>query len=194
MYRDICLRCRGTSHRCPRAGQKTNQIARIEADPVSLACSAASETDRAARATIGDRPQQQLSWKLAARLSTSTGSTSTTRHAERPDDADPGGPRRAGSARDRGQPSAAQQAPQRRALPDPLPTNASFIRLSARDVAECQFPDQIVSPRAPAWSSPRCGEPCGPGLSIRILKSIPLLFRQQGAGPPTGGLGISSLS
>lgn len=31
--------------------------------------------------------------------------------------------------------------------PDPLPANASFIRLSARDVTECQFPDQIVSPR-----------------------------------------------
>ena len=31
--------------------------------------------------------------------------------------------------------------------PDPLPVNASFIRLSARDVTECQFPDQIVSPK-----------------------------------------------
>ncbi len=31
--------------------------------------------------------------------------------------------------------------------PDPLPANASFIRLSARDVAECQLPDQIVSPK-----------------------------------------------
>jgi uncharacterized LabA/DUF88 family protein len=31
--------------------------------------------------------------------------------------------------------------------PDPLPANASFIRLSGRDVAECQFPDQIVSPK-----------------------------------------------
>jgi hypothetical protein len=29
------------------------------------------------------------------------------------------------------------------------------------------------------------------GLLIRILKPIPLLFRQQGAGPPQGGLGIS---
>ena len=31
--------------------------------------------------------------------------------------------------------------------PDPLPANASFVRLSARDIAECQFPDQIVSPK-----------------------------------------------
>ncbi len=31
--------------------------------------------------------------------------------------------------------------------PDPLPTNASFIRLSARDVTECQFPEQVVSPK-----------------------------------------------
>jgi hypothetical protein len=31
--------------------------------------------------------------------------------------------------------------------PDPLPANASFIRLSARDVAECRFPDRIVSPK-----------------------------------------------
>lgn len=31
--------------------------------------------------------------------------------------------------------------------PDPLPINASFIRLSARDVTECQFPEQIVSPK-----------------------------------------------
>ncbi len=31
--------------------------------------------------------------------------------------------------------------------PDPLPANASFIRLSARDVAKCQFPDRIVSPK-----------------------------------------------
>ncbi len=31
--------------------------------------------------------------------------------------------------------------------PDPLPPNASFIRLSARDVAECQLPDRIVSPK-----------------------------------------------
>lgn len=30
--------------------------------------------------------------------------------------------------------------------PDPLPAKASFIRLSARN-AECQFPDQIVSPK-----------------------------------------------
>jgi uncharacterized LabA/DUF88 family protein len=31
--------------------------------------------------------------------------------------------------------------------PDPLPTNASFIRLSARDVTECQLPEQVVSPK-----------------------------------------------
>lgn len=31
--------------------------------------------------------------------------------------------------------------------PDPLPPNASFIRLSARDVVECQFPEQVVSPK-----------------------------------------------
>lgn len=31
--------------------------------------------------------------------------------------------------------------------PDPLPANASFVRLAARDVAECQFPDRIVSPK-----------------------------------------------
>jgi hypothetical protein len=31
--------------------------------------------------------------------------------------------------------------------PDPLPPNASFIRLSARDVIECQFPEQIISPK-----------------------------------------------
>ena len=31
--------------------------------------------------------------------------------------------------------------------PDPLPSNASFIRLSARDVKECQFPDQVISPK-----------------------------------------------
>jgi len=31
--------------------------------------------------------------------------------------------------------------------PDPLPANASFIRLSARDVVESQFPNQIVSPK-----------------------------------------------
>lgn len=30
--------------------------------------------------------------------------------------------------------------------PDPLPANASFIRLSARDVEESQFPDCLVSP------------------------------------------------
>lgn len=31
--------------------------------------------------------------------------------------------------------------------PDPLPPNASFIRLSARDVTDCQFPEQVVSPK-----------------------------------------------
>jgi hypothetical protein len=31
--------------------------------------------------------------------------------------------------------------------PDPLPANASFIRLSARDVIDCQFPDQLMSPK-----------------------------------------------
>jgi NYN domain len=31
--------------------------------------------------------------------------------------------------------------------PDPLPPNASFIRLSARDVIECQFPEQVISPK-----------------------------------------------
>lgn len=31
--------------------------------------------------------------------------------------------------------------------PDPLPPNASFIRLSAHDVKECQFPDQLISPK-----------------------------------------------
>jgi hypothetical protein len=31
--------------------------------------------------------------------------------------------------------------------PDPLPPNASFIRLSAHDVKESQFPDQLISPK-----------------------------------------------
>jgi hypothetical protein len=31
--------------------------------------------------------------------------------------------------------------------PDPLPANASFIRLSARDVVESQLPERIVSPK-----------------------------------------------
>jgi hypothetical protein len=31
--------------------------------------------------------------------------------------------------------------------PDPLPANASFIRLSARDVIDCQFPNQLMSPK-----------------------------------------------
>jgi uncharacterized LabA/DUF88 family protein len=31
--------------------------------------------------------------------------------------------------------------------PDPLPPNASFVRLSAHDVIECQFPDHIRSPK-----------------------------------------------
>lgn len=38
--------------------------------------------------------------------------------------------------------------------PDPLPANASFVRLSARDVAECQFPDQIVSPKGARLNKP----------------------------------------
>ncbi|HET7485869.1 MAG TPA: NYN domain-containing protein [Solirubrobacterales bacterium] len=41
--------------------------------------------------------------------------------------------------------------------PDPLPSNARFIRLSARDVEECQFPRQMTSPKGaklvkpPGW-------------------------------------------
>jgi hypothetical protein len=31
--------------------------------------------------------------------------------------------------------------------PDPLPPNARFIRLSAHDVEECQFPEQVISPK-----------------------------------------------
>jgi hypothetical protein len=31
--------------------------------------------------------------------------------------------------------------------PDPLPPNARFIRLSAHDVEECQFPAQVISPK-----------------------------------------------
>jgi hypothetical protein len=31
--------------------------------------------------------------------------------------------------------------------PDPLPPNASFIRLSAHDVKECQFPEGLISPK-----------------------------------------------
>lgn len=41
--------------------------------------------------------------------------------------------------------------------PDPLPPKARFIRLSAHDVEECQFPEQVISPKGaklvkpPGW-------------------------------------------
>jgi len=31
--------------------------------------------------------------------------------------------------------------------PDPLPPNAAFIQLRAHHVEECQFPDELVSPK-----------------------------------------------
>lgn len=68
--------------------------------------------------------------------------------------------------------------------PDPLPANASFIRLSTYDVEECQFPDELTSPKGARLVKPPPGE-----LEIaaqgRILQAIPLLFRQQGARPPS---------
>jgi len=38
--------------------------------------------------------------------------------------------------------------------PDPLPANARFIRLSARDVEECQFPDRLASPKGAKLKKP----------------------------------------
>jgi len=51
----------------------------------------------------------------------------------------------------------------------------------------------IDPPKGARLVKPETWWDCGSRTSIRILKPIPLLFRQQGAGPPQGGLGISGL-